>query len=596
MRNALTIAASFYEAIGTPLSLKLLSLLKEGKYLELVSTDLDPRDYSNPKDYYLDAMAVGFLKKFDGLPTGLDLKALAEREFFQSEAECYSTNERLSPFLYGIETDEQWRLSKFFGRVRKIIKFVVGNDPFDDAFELIRFGPGATLSDPAKATTVPDKLSSCPSITQDASYILPHWECTMWGRLKASSDPDIVLDVARGNEFFTVPKKSTQLRGCGKEPSINVAYQLGYGSLIRRHLKRTKIVFDRDHVPIFQTFGIDLDEGQDTHRRVAEEASITGSFATIDLSRASDTVSRNLVRLLLPEPWYDHLDGLRSKTTFIGGRTIYLEKFSSMGNGFTFDLETLIFVAIAYACLPADRCIIGRDLFVYGDDILVRAEYAQEVLSALRFCGFTPNIKKTFIAGPFRESCGGDFFDGKAVRPFFLEEEPDEPQKLISLCNGIRRLGSSDLLDPMLRRRILRVWFRVIDLIPTRIRQCRGPEELGDLVIHDEPERWGVRWRYSEYYQRSVAWVRVYRPAQFAEVHWSRFSYEAQLAAAVYFDQAQASAFKRMCMSEKFKKKLVKSNFDIDEFERYLVPRDGVTGYKVGWTSLFYARHEIGLN
>lgn len=590
MRNALTIAASLYEAIGTPLSLRLLGLLREGKYLELVSTDLDPRDYNTPESYYLDACAVGFLKKFDGLPTGLNLKALAEREFFQSEAECYSSNERLSPFLYGIETDEQWRLSKFFGRVRKIIKCIVGNDPCDDAFELIRFGPGATLSDPAKATTVPDKLSSCPSITQDASYVLPHWECTMWGRLSGSL-PDTYLDVARGNEFFTVPKKSTQLRGCGKEPSINVSYQLGYGSLIRRHLKKTKFVLEKDGSPLLQTFGIDLNEGQDTHRRVAEEASKSGSFATIDLSRASDTLSKGLVKLLLPEPWYDHLDGLRSKTTFIGGRTVYLEKFSSMGNGFTFDLETLIFVGIAYACLPAGECIIGRDLFVYGDDILVKAEYADEVLSALRFCGFTPNLKKTFTSGPFRESCGGDFFLGKAVRPFFLTEEPDEPQKLISLCNGIRRLSRSDLLDPLLRRRFDRVWFRVMDLIPTRIRQCRGPEELGDLVIHDEPARWGVRWRYSERYQRSVAWIRAYRPATYAAVLWSRFSYEAQFAAAVYFDQAQSSAFKRMCLTEKLKKKLGSS--DLDESERYLVPRDGVTGYKVGWTSLFYARHEI---
>lgn len=592
MRNALTIAASLYEAIGTPLSLRLLGLLQEGKYLELVTTDLDPRDYSNAKSYYLDAMAVGFLKKFDGLPTGLDLEALAEREFFQSEAECYSTNERLSPFIYGIETDDQWRLSKFFGRVRKIIKTIIGSDPFDDAFELIRFGPGATLSDPAKATTVPDKLSSCPSITQEASYLLPHWECTMWGRIHGAPSPDIDLDVARGNEFFTVPKKSTQLRGCGKEPSINVAYQLGYGSLIRKHLKRSKLLY-RDGVPVFQTFGIDLDEGQDTHRRVAEEASKSGSFATIDLSRASDTVSKNLVRLLLPEPWWDHLDGIRSKTTFIGGRTVYLEKFSSMGNGFTFDLETLIFVAIAYACLPADKCVIGKDLLVYGDDILVRAEYAPEVLSALRFCGFTPNLKKTFVSGPFRESCGGDFFEGKAVRPFFLKKEPDEPQKLISLCNGIRRLSSSDLLDPLLRRRIRRVWFRVLDLIPTRIRQCRGPENLGDLVIHDEPERWGVRWRYSERYQRSVSWVRVYRPAQFSKVRWDGFGNEVQLAAAIYFDQAQSSAFKRMCLTEKFKKKLERSQKDFDEFERYLVPRDGVTGYKVGWTSLFYARHEV---
>ena len=219
-------------------------------------------------------------------------------------------------------------------------------------------------------------------------------------------------------------------------------------------------------------YGVDLGEAQDTHRRLSQEASIHGHLATIDLSNASDTVSRNLVKLLLPTAWYTLLNSLRAPLTEIDGRTVWLEKFSSMGNGFTFELETLIFMSMMVA-LGCTSCA------AYGDDMIVETEKASAVIAALKFFGFTPNIKKTFVEGPFRESCGGDFFNGVPVRAHYLKEPPDEPQKWIELANGLRRADPSG-------RWTAAAWWFCVDQVPTDWRNFGPASLVGVSVFHSE--------------------------------------------------------------------------------------------------------------
>jgi hypothetical protein len=239
-----------------------------------------------------------------------------------------------------------------------------------------------------------------------------------------------------------------------------------------------------------------------------------------------------------------------------------LEKFSSMGNGFTFELETAVFTAICMSVMPDP--LPGFNLWVYGDDIIVPSDLSGDVIAALRFCGFTPNQRKTFTEGMFRESCGGDFFDGQPVRAHFMKEYPNEPQKWIALANGIRRVidsfGSQSRRVPRLRK----AWFRVLDQIPANVRACRGPQELGDLVIHDEEDLWIFRWRNG----LSRRWIRVYRPASFRGVRFGRYDPDVQMAAALY------GVFLRRTSS--------KPSLVFDD-NRMLVKRDGVAGYKVGW-------------
>jgi hypothetical protein len=314
-----------------------------------------------------------------------------------------------------------------------------------------------------------------------------------------------------------VPKDARKDRGIAIEPSLNVFYQLAVGKAIRGRLR--------------ERTGVDLQLGQDSHRRMAREASRTGLHATIDLSNASDTVSYNLVKILLPEGWFNLVDTLRSPYTLVKGQWVQLHKFSSMGNGYTFELETLVFLAaVAYACyLHGESLDRGSNASVYGDDIILPVKASGTLLALLQWMGFKANAEKTFTTGKFRESCGGDYFDGKAVRPYYQKEIPDEPAKWIRMANGIRRLGRQDPYSDFRWSTPWRAWLRALDAIPTDIRRLRGPEDLGDLVIHDEREFWQVHRRN----RAGMAFLQTWAPVipKLSLHHWKP---DVVLAAALY--------------------------------------------------------------
>jgi hypothetical protein len=167
---------------------------------------------------------------------------------------------------------------------------------------------------------------------------------------------------------------------------------------------------------------------------MARLGSLTGAYATLDLAMASDTVSYNVVAWLLPHEWFELLDSLRA-SGFRGpfGEGTYA-KFSSMGNGATFVLETTIFGA---AC----KAVGCRNWSVYGDDIIVEADKAADLLRLLRFLGFVINREKSFVEGPFRESCGADWYRGVNITPFYLRGTPRTLGDWCHLVNGLVSLG-----------------------------------------------------------------------------------------------------------------------------------------------------------
>lgn len=118
-----------------------------------------------------------------------------------------------------------------------------------------------------------------------------------------------------------------------------------------------------------------------------------------------------------------------------------------MGNGTTFPVETLLFVAACHAINPQYRP--GKDFTVYGDDIVYPSDKARDLLKLLRVLGFSRNVDKTFIDGPFRESCGEDWFGGVAVRPFVLDYALDSVQNIFKFLNQTKsRPLWSDFFEP----------------------------------------------------------------------------------------------------------------------------------------------------
>lgn len=518
-----------YEA-ATPYAYKMLRHLENGRWRELCASAPNPSDYSHAPTYQADAMVGNFFKKYADFDLGLDLKAQALESFYVNEAMCYTTNERLSPHVHRDVKLHDGGVRDFINLVRKNVSLVLGRIP--NHIEG-RFGPGSTFGDIGNLTTLPDKMNSYPTITTGASFVTFLWDETAWSRYGCNrlncipeysrASPNIV----KGNRFTTVPKDALKRRGICIEPSINLYYQLGIGGVIRRKLNKA---------------GIDIINGQEYHRKLAHKASIEGHLATIDLSNASDTISTNFVRLVLPTEWYELLDSLRSPMTFADGKWIKLEKFSSMGNGFTFELETLLFYCVAKAVQEWEFLTNSRFgpvspgraednvISVYGDDIIVPTRLAKNVIAALKFFGLSTNEGKTFISGSFRESCGGDYFKGLDVRPFFLKENPSEPQHFITLANGLRHCGKNSFGFDGHRVPYHRAWLSCVDALPTAIRACKGPESLGDIVIHQEWDCWS-RDRRS---RGSIHYIRAYKPLKPKRFDWDNWHPGVVLASALY--------------------------------------------------------------
>jgi len=236
----------------------------------------------------------------------------------------------------------------------------------------------------------------------------------------------------RSNVLFTVPKNSLIDRVACKEPDLNMFLQKSLGTQIRHSLKRV---------------GINLND-QSVNAELARIGSITNSLMTIDLSSASDSVSIELVRRLLPPDWFYYLDLFRSHYTNVDGVEIKTEMFSSMGNGFTFELESLIFYALTRAVASFDG--VRGSISVYGDDIIAPSEIQRNLFSALTFCGFTVNEAKSFWDGPFRESCGSHWYGGVDVKPFFLRKPFSTVSDLILTLNQLINWSSRviGVVDP----------------------------------------------------------------------------------------------------------------------------------------------------
>lgn len=523
--------------VGTPLAVAVKQHVAKEEWFELQQLKVRPQQYMDSESYWRDALVVDLLRKCD-LPTSVDKEAVAIATFKACEAENARTNVRLSRFLpqtLFLETEGDERVYQFIAEWRKEVSWMMGNLP-----ETLtpRFSGGATYADTGFYKTTPDKMSSRPTVTANARCLIPLWGETAWSRALVrerpwQSDPRSV----RGNIFFCVPKDGKTFRGCAKEPSINIALQLDVGRLLKNRLLRV---------------GIDLRQGQQQHRALAKLASIDGSLATIDMSNASDTLCRVLPRLLCSEQWFELLDSLRSSHTRVNGKWFRLEKFSSMGNGFTFELETVVFASLARTVIRLQ----GGDpdqVKCYGDDLIVPTSYHREVLAGLRLFGFTPNLNKTFVEGPFRESCGGDFWEGVPVRAHYLESLPDEPQHWISLANGLRRVAFAHP-DSVHRWTVVRrAWLRCLDALPSNIRRCRGPESLGDVVIHDLESEWA--W-ITDVPPHEESWdaryIQAYMPVP-SVLPWNNWKPEVQLACCTLGLPSTG-----------------------------VTPRDGVSGYRIG--------------
>lgn len=492
------IVSELYLSLENDLGREFRNLLCSGDHGSLLTRSVNPDDYSDASTFRDDYLAVELMSKFPNLNVDCDREAVALSKFSDAELQCSETNKRLRLDVGSIFT----ALTPLgvISLARCKIEALLGSFSWDLAEQHFSFGPGSTTSLPRIKGDAYFKFGAVrPHVTKACSVLsllavkrVPRWFSHLAGlageipealeQLPLDLQVEKLFDVVPGNRVTTVPKNAKTDRVIAIEPDLNMYVQKGIGSLIRSRLLRV---------------GIDLND-QTRNQVLACEGSRTGALATIDLSSASDTVSLELVERLLPESWFSAIKLCRSPRGVLpNGSLIDYQKVSSMGNGFTFELESLIFWALCSSVIELYNPT-ERRLAVYGDDIILSSSIYVPVKFILEFCGFSVNPKKSFFTGPFRESCGKHFFKGVDVTPFYVREVIETPDRIIWFANSVRSYAIRRYSDGSvawgLDGRFHNVYCKSVSFLPKVLQTPSIPRSLGDIALWGDLDEASPAW------------------------------------------------------------------------------------------------------
>jgi len=453
----------------------------------------------NP-NHYIDMVAcrdaytaTKLVSKAKFLKTGLDLDEIALEKFHRMELLCKQTNSRFRHLLYdpSYRGRNVWLLNAF---IRKIESVLVGYSP-EELFGEANWGPGVSTLIKGENATSANKFQCETGITRDLhDFVSPLLEKAypMWSNhLTTNGFPNFQV----GNKVDTVPKDAFTNRVIAVEPGFNLWFQKAIGSMIRKRLR---------------VHGIELNY-QDRNQQLARKGSLDSSLATVDFSSASDTISKELVRAVLPPHWLSLMEVCRSHCGFIEDKLVHWEKFSSMGNGFTFELESLIFYSAAFVCCEYLK-LSTQEVSVYGDDVLLPSHAFDLFSEFSTFLGFQVNPDKSFdSSSPFRESCGSYYYSGVDIKPIFIKNIARNLFDLYKQLNRIRELSHRRLSNVGCDSILKPAWLLLLQAVPRDLR-LYGPSGKGDgSILSNFDEATPVRARdgIEGYYFRQFAQIAV---------------------------------------------------------------------------------------
>lgn len=310
-------------------------------------------------------------------------------------------------------------------RAKAMVRFVLGPFSSREWFEGCRNSSGSTIGVPYSDTSQESKFTFPVTLTRRAEHL--YEECMFVDHRLANAVRNWnaiypfegYAQIVEGSRATTVDKTSTKRRFIAVEPTGNMYLQQGLMDYMYARLKEV---------------GLDVEELPECHKQLARASSISGENATIDWSSASDCVSIELLRWLLPAEWFDAVWSVRCDYTSCYGVTVPLNMISSMGNATTFPLETLVFWAYAMATVRTYGSSTSffpswkefQTCSVFGDDCIIPTPYAEKFISIMEEVGFIVNSEKSFYGTErFRESCGGDYLAGYDVRPYNIKAPPN---------------------------------------------------------------------------------------------------------------------------------------------------------------------------
>lgn len=213
-------------------------------------------------------------------------------------------------------------------------------------------------------------------------------------------------DLARISRTIFVPKTFSKLRTISMEPATLQYFQQGVMLRLYDYIDRHPYMGRRVKL-----------KDQTQNQRFAWQGSMDNSLSTIDLSAASDSVSWLLVKAVFAQtPLLKWLYATRSKRTVLpDGSSLALLKYAPMGSALCFPIQCLLFAALIEHISQEWCHTSGQaklDYSVFGDDLVVPTCITPTVVGALQSIGFVVNTEKSFVDGPFRESCGKDYYEG----------------------------------------------------------------------------------------------------------------------------------------------------------------------------------------
>lgn len=416
------------------------------------------------KEFRAFAMASSFLKKYEE-GSSQQQDAVALETFMASNNRCGSWSLEME------SSGDELLVGLFKEQVYKFLYPSYCTSVVSNLGEVLLkgdVGPGASVG--ARGTDFYTKLFSSPLTATSRAifcsyehylYKVPHWADADKFRFARFGDVEIVP----GNRLTFVPKNDDTSRVICTEPTLNMFLQQGIRQALESRLR--------------SYFGIDLGTQPDINRELARIGSLSGDYCTIDLSAASDSISMRMIEQTFPADFVSWLKFCRSpKCTLPSGEVVELKMISSMGNAFTFPLETIIFscvVAAAYssmgislrkgATVTSHHSGINRvieqliqlpNFGVFGDDIIAETRVYGRIVRLLKLLGFSINASKSFKQGPFRESCGGDYFNGHNTRGYYLKSLRTPEARYIAI-NRINEWSSiSGLFAPKTIRRLVK--------------------------------------------------------------------------------------------------------------------------------------------
>lgn len=410
------------------------------------------RDYAGLLKALQDDLDVDDMPYTSDMPIDTIKRISLSRSFFkklQDKASDTADDECLKLFKESNALCQSYSLSGDFLFSEQIIESVKAD--FDDlAFSgpELRFnlnaisdgfglGPGANLG--AESYNFFTKLFDS-NLTSTSLHLLRLYRSAIsghgtWANAERLRHEYHNSDTVVGNRLSFVPKTSQISRSICTEPTLNMLFQKGIGAVIEEHLRR-KFRIDLSTQPLF-------------NQLLARKGSVDGSYGTIDLSSASDSVSLNLLRSICPREFLSWLYLCRSPVSCLpNGEQLELHMVSSMGNAFTFPLQTYLFASIVKACYSTlgIKLELGdvetKNFGVFGDDIIVRKDCYELTVRTLKLFGFRVNEEKSFNTGLFRESCGGDFYAGHNVRGVYIKSLR-ETSDVYSAINRLVRWSAS---------------------------------------------------------------------------------------------------------------------------------------------------------